>query len=872
MAETFLLHINSERDLTHGGIQTTLLRVLNRIHINVNSENFNEVSAVLLQSNGNYSCYCDVTALEDPQSISHLLDQGALRVFVSRVQLDAIQKRSLLEDFSRVVLVTANDDEDATVPGYSQLGGVEIQATEQKPKTPSTDSTFLRLSVNNWNAYTEAVRAGITPIVNAAELFKDQPDDIQALQASRLIVQAAHSDRPDGLFPTIVTDESGIVLGLVYSNAESINASLLTGTGVYYSRSRNGLWHKGATSGDTQELIRIDLDCDADALRFTVLQKGDGFCHLKTATCFGPYNGISKMEHTLKTRQKAAPAGSYTARLFEDTKLLEAKLLEEASELAEARSISDVAAEAADLLYFTLTKCVASGVSVKDIERNLDSKSFKTSRRKGDAKPQWAEQVAAKSSAANERPPQGVVKEAASVPKDASDPAGTINGKIQMKRLRTSEADPATLRKALERPSQRSTEAIMDIIKPIVNEVRTNGDAAVLGYTHKFEGAASLTSPVLLAPFPEDLMQLEPETVAAIDTSFANIRTFHAAQADNAPLMVETMPGVTCSRFSRPIEKVGLYVPGGTAVLPSTALMLGVPAMVAGCKTIVMASPPRKDGTLTPEVVYVAHKVGACAIVLAGGAQAVAAMAYGTSSIPRVEKILGPGNQFVTAAKMLVSNDTTASVAIDMPAGPSEVMVIADSTANPAFVASDLLSQAEHGVDSQVVLIAVGLADHRVKEIEDELNAQANDLPRVDIVRGAISHSITLLASTIEEAMDLSNLYAPEHLILQLADSLLDTAVSLVQNAGSVFVGGWTPESVGDYSAGVNHSLPTYGYARQYSGVNLGSFTKHITSSRLTKQGLKNIGGAVMKLAEVEELEAHKRAVGIRLASIEADE
>ena len=358
---------------------------------------------------------------------------------------------------------------------------------------------------------------------------------------------------------------------------------------------------------------------------------------------------------------------------------------------------------------------------------------------------------------------------------------------------------------ALKRPSQKSSETSMSIIKPIIDDVRQNGDKALLSYTHKFEKATSLTSPVLKAPFPKELMQLSPETIKAIDVSYETIRKFHAAQKEDKPLQVETMPGVVCSRFSRPIEAVGLYVPGGTAVLPSTALMLGVPAMVAGCKKIVLASPPRSDGTCTPEIVYVAHKVGAESIVLAGGAQAVAAMAYGTESVTKVDKILGPGNQFVTAAKMHVSNDTNAGVGIDMPAGPSEVLVIADKDANPAFVASDLLSQAEHGVDSQVVLIAIDLSEKELQSIEDELHRQAMELPRVAIVRGAISHSITVVVKTVDEALEISNSYAPEHLILQIKDA--EKAVEKVMNAGSVFIGEWTPESVGDYSAGVNHSL-----------------------------------------------------------------
>ena len=535
-----------------------------------------------------------------------------------------------------------------------------------------------------------------------------------------------------------------------------------------------------------------------------------GFCHLKTATCFGDESGLSGLESTLNQRKVSAPPGSYTARLFNEPKLVQAKIMEEASELCEAQSMEDIAAETADLMYFALTRCVASGVSLRDIEKNLDLKSLKTTRRKGDAKPEWAQKVglvngASTTSSSNDVPSKETIKEAASVPKSKGDSAGIKNGRIQMTRYVTSTTEPKILQEALKRPSQRSTDEIMNIVKPIIDKVQIQGDQAVLEYTHQFEKATSLKSPVLHAPFPEKLMQLPPETIAAIDTSFDNIKRFHAAQKEDKPLQVETMPGVICSRFSRPIERVGLYVPGGTAVLPSTALMLGVPAMVAGCKNIVLATPPRTDGTLTPEIVYAAHKVGAESIVLAGGAQAVAAMAYGTQSITKVDKILGPGNQFVTAAKMLVSNDTTARVAIDMPAGPSEVLVVADKSANPAFVAADLLSQAEHGPDSQVVCIAVDLNEEQLQAIEDELHRQANALPRVDIVRGAIEHSVTLVVKDIYEAMRLSNEYAPEHLILQVEGA--EQVLSMVENAGSVFIGKWTPESVGDYSAGVNHSL-----------------------------------------------------------------
>ncbi|KAG8629820.1 hypothetical protein KVT40_001439 [Elsinoe batatas] len=821
-----------------------------------------------------FSTYLDTTLLSSAEEIVSLLDAGVAKVFVSGSQLKQLRAVDNL-DHSRLILSLAGqaDQElgllkDSSVGIYLH-GLKDASAVEQLLQQYGKERPPVYVSFGNASseAAFQLARIQATPIIPAAQLTTDSQAKPLLINAAALLMVNARTDRPDGLFTTVVTDEQGIALGLVYSSAESVAESLRTGQGVYFSRER-GLWYKGQTSGDTQELVQVSFDCDQDCLVFKVKQHGRGFCHLARSTCFGEYKGLAKLQKTLESRKRSAPAGSYTARLFSDSKLLQAKIIEEANELAEAQTKADIAAEAADVLYFALAKCIAADVSLEDVERNLDAKNRKVRRRKGDAKPQYAEKVGLNGTTngtTNGAPKTNgeLVKEAASVPKSKDDPAGTINGKIEMRRYITSEVSASEVEDVLQRPSQKSTDRIMGIVKPIVDEVRTRGDSALLEYTHKFEKATSLSSPVLKAPFPKNLMQLPPETIEAIDISFENIRKFHAAQKEDKPLIVETMPGVVCSRFARPIERVGLYVPGGTAVLPSTTLMLGVPAQVAGCKKIVIASPPRSDGSINPEIVYVAHKVGAESIVLAGGAQAVAAMAYGTESVTKVDKILGPGNQFVTAAKMLVSNDTSAGVSIDMPAGPSEVLVVADKGANPAFVAADLLSQAEHGVDSQVVLIAVDLSEQQLQAIEDELHTQANALPRVDIVRGAIEHSVTLVVKDIEEGMRLSNMYAPEHLILQVEDA--QKVAGMVENAGSVFIGQWTPESVGDYSAGVNHSLPTYGYAKQYSGVNLASYVKHITSSSLTAEGLRNVGGAVMQLAKVEALEAHRRAVSIRL-------
>ncbi|KAK7754943.1 trifunctional histidinol dehydrogenase [Diatrype stigma] len=844
------------------GLSREEVSCLGCVFFEVTQETLEKHLSLLAKHTADFRTYFDVTGLDSKDDIVSLLDHGARKIFVQPGRLS-----DFAEFPGRVAPAVSQVSELAVATSSGLLLKDFDQTTFDLAKFLETSKAskipLLYMKPRSDTGYEEFVeicsKTSAIPIVPSTKLTTNKDATDGKLFVPRLLSTSWKSDRHDKLLPTVVCDERGTALGLVYSSEESVGESLRTQTGVYQSRTR-GLWYKGATSGDTQELVRVSMDCDNDALKFVVKQKGR-FCHLDQFGCFGDLKGISKLEQTLISRRQSAPEGSYTKRLFSDEKLLRAKIMEEAEELCDAKTPQDIAFEAADLIYFALTKAVGAGVSVADIETNLDAKSLKVKRRPGNAKGQWAAKEGI-TNGSGEKPKEPAAS--APVPKTTA----PDTQRITMKRIDVSKVGPVEVSEALKRPSQKSADAILNIVKPIIDDVRENGDKALLSYTHKFEKATSLTSPVLKAPFPQSLMNLDPETIKAIDTSYENIRKFHAAQKDEQPLKVETMPGVVCSRFSRPIERVGLYIPGGTAVLPSTALMLGVPAMVAGCQKIVLASPPRSDGSITPEIVYVAHKVGAESIVLAGGAQAVAAMAYGTESVSKVDKILGPGNQFVTAGKMYVSNDTNAGVSIDMPAGPSEVLVVADSDADPAFVASDLLSQAEHGVDSQVVLISVGLDEAGLQAIEDALHEQAMALPRVDIVRGAIAHSVTLSVRDIDEAMRISNEYAPEHLILQVRDA--EKVVDKVLNAGSVFIGKWTPESVGDYSAGVNHSLPTYGYAKQYSGVNLGSFIKHITSANLTAEGLKNVGGAVMQLAKVEELEAHRRAVSIRLSSLES--
>ncbi|MEL6594082.1 MAG: histidinol dehydrogenase [Bacteroidota bacterium] len=414
----------------------------------------------------------------------------------------------------------------------------------------------------------------------------------------------------------------------------------------------------------------------------------------------------------------------------------------------------------------------------------------------------------------------------------------------------------------LERPVMQLQE-LSARVQPILDEVRDKGDAAVKEFTARFDKVELKEIVVTEAEFREAERLVSEPLKEAIQLARDNIQRFHQQQWEQfQPL--ETMPGVRCWRKSVPIDRVGLYIPGGTAPLFSSILMLGVPAMIAGCETIVLCTPPGADGKLNPAMLYTASLLGIKTVCKVGGAQAVAAMAYGTESVPQVYKIFGPGNQYVTLAKQLVSRE---GVAIDMPAGPSEVAVVGDDSAEPDFVAADLLSQAEHGIDSQVLLVSQSEAF--VEAVSASLERQIKTLPREEIARQAIANSRSIVLRSEEEVVSLINQYAPEHLILAVKED--EALGEKIQNAGSVFLGHYTPESVGDYASGTNHTLPTNGYARAYSGVSLDSFLKKITFQKLSPAGLQALGPAVELMAEAEELAAHKLAVSVRLAKLNAE-
>ncbi len=411
----------------------------------------------------------------------------------------------------------------------------------------------------------------------------------------------------------------------------------------------------------------------------------------------------------------------------------------------------------------------------------------------------------------------------------------------------------------LKRPAL-NTENLFDTVRGIINRVRTEGDAAVIEYEAAFDKAVLTSLAVTEAELKEGIALVSEELKAAISLAKKNIETFHASQRF-VGRKVETMEGVICWQKAVGIEKVGLYIPGGTAPLFSTVLMLAVPARIAGCKEIVLCTPPDKNGKIHPAILFAAQLAGVSKIFKAGGVQAIAAMAYGTESVPEVYKIFGPGNQYVTAAKQLVS---LRDVAIDMPAGPSEVEVLADDSANPVFVAADLLSQAEHGVDSQAVLITTSekLQDDVMKEVERQLA----ELPRREIAEKSLANSKLILVKDMDEALELTNEYAPEHLIVETEN--YRKIAERVINAGSVFLGSFSPESAGDYASGTNHTLPTNGYAKAYSGVSLDSFIRKITFQEIRPEGMKAIGPAIEIMAANEQLEAHKNAVSVRLRDI----
>lgn len=411
----------------------------------------------------------------------------------------------------------------------------------------------------------------------------------------------------------------------------------------------------------------------------------------------------------------------------------------------------------------------------------------------------------------------------------------------------------------LKRPSF-DVSSLFATVSGVIDRVRNEGDKALRELELQFDKVELDKLAVSQTEFDNAARQVDEKLKNAIRLAHRNIAAFHEAQRFS-PIVVQTADGVTCEQRAVPIERVGLYIPGGTAPLFSTVLMLATPAQIAGCRDIILCTPPGRNGQINPAILYAAQVAGATRVYKIGGAQAIAAMAYGTESVPKVDKIFGPGNQYVTAAKQLVS---LSDVAIDMPAGPSEVEVLADESCNPAFVAADLLSQAEHGADSQAVLVST--SSKTIEEVQAEVDRQLQQLPRKELAQKSLDHSLYILVKDIDEAVDITNAYAPEHLVIATRD--YRAVADRIVHAGSIFLGNYSCESAGDYASGTNHTLPTKGYARAYSGLNLDSFQRKMTLQELTAEGVRSIGEAVALMAEGEQLTAHQRAMTIRMDSL----
>ncbi|MBX3323978.1 MAG: histidinol dehydrogenase [Phycisphaeraceae bacterium] len=724
------------------------------------------------------------------------------------------------------------------------------------------------------------------------------------------------SDRPDNLWPTIVTDERGTALGLTYSNLQSLRAALDSKTGVYFSRSRNALWHKGQSSGSTQKLLRIDTDCDRDTLRFTVTQSGTGFCHTGDFSCFGPATGLTALNRTIATRITNATPDSYTARLIADPTLLRAKLLEEATELADSTTPSETAHEAADLIYFALVTAAARGSTLQHIEQQFDQRASQLSRKPGNAKPTPTHTASASQDAGPqdagpqdagtlgahttpESPPTPNAQRSgsnyhnsppthfASAPLDAG-PLGahttpesppTSNAQrsgsfppqptdIEHTASVPQDAGPLGAHATPESPStpnaQRSRSfppqptAIEHTVASIISSVRTQGPAAVRNLAIRF-GERSPTQPLVLTPddMHAALHALNPDDRALLERTAERIRTFALAQRASITETSIPIPGGTAGHTIEPVASAGCYAPAGLYPLPSSVLMTAITARAAGVPRVVVASPGAHPLNLAAAAI-----AGADHFLAVGGAHAIAALALGLSgptgdALDPVDIIVGPGNAYVTAAKRALFG----TVGIDMLAGPSELLILADSTADPRLIAADLLAQAEHDENARANLVTTDPA--LIHAVRAELDQQLLSLPSRHIAAASLASSSLTLARDLEDAIAFTNRAAPEHLQIMTADP--HALATRIRNAGAIFLGHASAEVLGDYAAGPNHTLPTNKTARFSAGLSVSHFLRLRTYISITDPAAAApLRADAIRLANLEGLQAHANAAQLR--------
>jgi len=798
----------------------------------------------------------------------HWLDLGAEQVI-----LGTAARPEILEQLPRHRVMAALDavDGEVVVEGWTTrtgasihdrmrelapyVGGFLVTFVEREGRLGGTDLRRVKGLVELAGDAKITIAGGVTEAKEIRTLDRLGCDAQvgMALYTGRLSLGEAlwaplRTDRADGLVATIVTDEHGVALGLCWSNAQSLDAAVSSGRGVYWSRKRKGLWVKGETSGATQRLLRVDADCDRDALRFTVRQEAPGFCHLDTRTCWGSDGGLPALDRTLTARRKDAPAGSYTRRLFDDPALLTAKLREEVEELIAADARPDVVHEVADVVYFAMVAAAARGVRLEDVSAELDRRARRVRRRTGDAKPALQPDVALDDAAMP-------FEEDVSDPITGGDPFQTMTSSFLDILDDAERVLPKRLAEEIE-PVRRAPvdAATLTQAAKLVEDVRQGGEASLRALAVRF-GDLQSGQPLIRdrSALQAALDGLDAPSRGVLERTAERIRTFAQARRQACQDTHVDVAGGRAGVRLQPVHRAGCYAPGGRYPLPSSVLMTAITARAAGVSEVWVASPRPAPVTLAA-----AALAGADAVLAVGGAQAIAAMAYGAGPVPACDAIVGPGNAWVTAAKQLVAGQ----VSIDMLAGPSELVVLADASASAERVAADLLAQAEHDPDAVPMLVCT---DARLSVLVDmALQDQLESLPTADIASQALGNGFAVVASDLDQAVELVQRIAPEHLALHVAEP--ESVRERLHHYGALFVGEGAAEVLGDYGAGPNHVLPTGGTARSFGALDVLTF--------LRPQGWLAIDDATAAspqardaaaLARLEGLEAHARAADRRV-------
>eukprot|EP00055_Hartaetosiga_balthica_P001859 m.2068 g.2068 ORF g.2068 m.2068 type:complete len:869 (-) comp1713_c0_seq1:208-2814(-) len=812
-----------------------------------NSVSISDIAQILKE----FHCEVEGDVLHSTENALTVLSEGAQCVCVPLPVAITLLENEIPNE--RIVAIVSKDE---ILNDDNQFS---LQVQDSSPETVAQWSTKYNASISFAGVSNEEeVKAideyGCISLISASSFSNE-------FTLGDSIASILTTDRPDGLWSTVVVDENRQTLGVCYSNKESLCKSVSTGEGIYWSRKR-GLWHKGLTSGDTQTLQRISYDCDRDLLQFQVVQHGKGFCHRGIYSCMGKKSGFSLLESTLKSRMETLKEGSYTQKLLSNSDMLKKKVVEEAIELTEATDKNHVASEMADLMYFSMIVCARAGVSLADVQKKLDRRDLQLKRRQGKAKPDFLKEKLDAIAAVN------ATKEKSS---QAQGQTGMERKQKHQQDGDVSNKDEPVLKKSkpttftLKRVSASDVPPLhrdpvdafaRGIAEEIMKDVQENGEKALLRHAVRLgdikEGEKHVYTLEELKPF---YLQLSEKERGILERTAERIRVFAQSQLSSVCNVDDvSIPGGKAGQFVAPVEIAGCYAPGGRYPLPSSVLMGAVTARVAGVKQVWVASPRPHISVLA--AAYIAKVDGLLAV---GGCQAIAAFSYGCGRVPPCDAIVGPGNRFVTAAKSLVAG----SVCIDMLAGPSECLVVADRSANADVVASDLIAQAEHDVAARSILVTSDV--DFISEVDLALEKQLETLPTAETARVALTkNSFAVITSSLEEAVDVANRIAPEHLEVHTENAM--DLVPRFSHYGALFVGHHAAEVLGDYGAGPNHTLPTGGTARSFGGLSVHTFLRQRTWMRIDdlKASQELVQDAVA-LALIEGLHGHSRSAEQRL-------